>query len=288
MNSSPLTSDLIAQPSLWSMLLMPTESQLDVALYPPLAHEEIIWRSFPLNPNAPTPLRALEDVVYANELLFADFRSITCILDNCPQLPMPSFLSQEQATTVYNASTNVDPEAAAPIQMFNTSVESCRIALRQNDAIKNFFSRTFFNIKFDSAIASLCRNLISNPAYKATGSYSAVVNCIIQRSTLKLIVSATDRILMANTYAYTSDADAAYYILFAVSTLGLDIEQTLIRISSIAGGPQSASSLQSIQRYIPSAAPLPFPMLRHRLSQSALAAPLPLLFNPDPSAEICE
>ncbi len=57
-----LDKDLIAQPQLWSLVLMPGDERLDVALLPPVADEEMIWRTFAFDSATPDRCKALEDV----------------------------------------------------------------------------------------------------------------------------------------------------------------------------------------------------------------------------------
>ena len=53
-----LDKDLIAQPQLWSLVLMPGDERLDVALIPPVADEEMIWRTFAFDSATPDRRKA--------------------------------------------------------------------------------------------------------------------------------------------------------------------------------------------------------------------------------------
>ena len=57
-----LDKELISQPELWRLVLMVSPESLYVALYPPVAREEIMWREFRFDAAAPSPLKALEDI----------------------------------------------------------------------------------------------------------------------------------------------------------------------------------------------------------------------------------
>ena len=90
MNSGKLDKEMISQPELWRLALIVSADRLDVALYPPLTREEIIWRSFAFDPDAPSQLRAIEDIIYANPLLLSDFKRVDCIIDNAVAMPLLS------------------------------------------------------------------------------------------------------------------------------------------------------------------------------------------------------
>lgn len=282
MNSEPLHKDMIAQPELWKLALMLSPDRLDVALYPPVTREEMIWRSFAFDPAVPDRLRALEDIIYDNPLLLCDFRRVDCIIADTPAISLPPALDEEQATAAYDFATDTaSGSPAAPIELFATgSADGAVIAIRQNMDMRSFITRTFYNVRFDCRLAALCRYFTG----RAEAPHTPAVYAVDTGSHLTLIVLDSDRqLLLANEFAYAKPIDAAYYILAVMQQLGLPRLTTAVSISTPAA-TDSLQSLRDILRpHLPQAGSLPFPTLRYRASKATLQAPFSLLIRP-----ICE
>lgn len=280
MNSSILEKDIISQPELWKLSLMLSGSRLDVALYPPVSSEEIVWRSFSLDSRASSPLKAIEDVVYANPLLLSDFKRIDCIIDNVAQLPLPAAVAEnpEMAAHIYNAAAT-EPDNPADPEFFRTADAATTIMVRQDASIKAFLQRTFFNIAFDSRLAALCRFFIMRPEAPAGNT----VYAIARDGVLTLIAVDGHHILCANKFTYSKEIDAVYYILAAMQSLGLDAASTPVFTRGLPE-PDSSSdadmSRQVAARCFGQAGPLPFPTLRYRATRTSLQAPYSLLIRP--------
>lgn len=271
-----LDKDMISQPELWKLSLLLADKHLDVALFPPTVREEMIVRHFDFPAPATDPLRAIEDIIYENPLLFSDFKRVECIIDNCQQILTPADLDPEATARVYSELTTLSPTDhpdALPDepQIFPTGDPTCNVALLQKADIDAFIRRTFYNVRFDSRLASLIRYFLSLPNTPETPS----MFIITRNGRLTLIATKTGRVLMANTFQYRTDADAAYYILACTSSLSLDPADLTLYLS---GGTSALSEI--VAPYIPSISAIPFPMLRHRASKTTLQAPFELIIRP--------
>ncbi len=270
MESSRLDKDIISQPELWRLVILVSESALDVALYPPVVREEMIWRSFPYDSAATSQLKAIEDIVYDNPLLLCDFKQVDCIIDNTSRQILPN-ISDEDAEVLFIANQD---ESEGEIELYGTGFENARVALVQDAQIKAFFRRTFFNIRFDSRVAVLCRYLATNPGSESSQRLYAITRA----HRLTLIVADGNRLLMANDFKFNTDADAAYYILASMQQLGLAQDAAEILISS--SGVPANTLAEILRRYVASVKALPFPMLRYRATKSTLQAPIDLIIRP--------
>ncbi len=282
MNSGRLDKDAISQPELWKLALTVRERRLDVALFPPVTRQEMIWRAFPFDTAAAGTLKAIEDVIYDNPLLLCDFKSVDCIIDNTPELLLPSALPSAQIAGCYDRSiASAKQEATDPfdIETFATGDPDCCVAVCQSPEIRAFFTRTFYNVRFDSRIAALCRYFIIHSSGQQDGPE---VNVILLDKRLTLIVTDRGRLLMANNFSFVKGIDAAYYILASISSLGLDRESVAVCISPAVNEEDSSIS-DILNRFIPHTSPIPFPMLRYRASRLTLHAPFELITRP-----ICE
>lgn len=276
-NSATLEKDSIQQPELWKLALAIGSDRIDVGLYPPLAREEIMWRSFTFDPTAPTPLRAVEDIIYDNPLLFSDFKRVDCIINNVAAIPLPKGISVETAYNIYTQATACGEESISEneIEFFDAGVDNAQIALIQQRDIRAFLLRTFYNARFDSAIASLCRYF----AQKADAPKGPAIYAPINGNRLTLIALDGRRLLMANEFKFEKEIDAVYYILAVTRQLGLDPTNTPVFVSP--GMPDAPEALLTIlTQYMPLTEPIPFPTLRYRASKSTLQAPLSLTIRP--------
>lgn len=273
MESARLDKDMISQPELWKLVLMIGDERLEAGLFPPVAREEMIWRSYRFDPAAPSKLKALEDIIYDNPLLLCDFKQVDCIIDYTSQTLLPAGLDDTSAETLYRACTDTTdlPETYA------TGCSNAVVALSQEPDIRAFITRTFFNVKFDSRIAALCRYFTSEQSrIKGMRMYVPV-----RDRRLTVIALDGDRLLMANDFRFNSDMDAAYYILASMQQLGMDADNATVAVGS--AGSVTDGLMDTLRIYLPEVRPLPFPMLRYRATKHTLQAPLDIIIRP-----ICE
>ena len=269
--SGRLEKGEIAQAELWRLAMVVGSGRVDVALYPPVAREEILWRSFQLNPEAPTPLKALEDIVYDNPLLLSDFKAVDCIIDNVAQTLMPTELDEDQRRAVHLA---LDPQAGGETQMYPTGDPSVAVALSQREDIHDFLCRTFYNAKFDSRLAALCRYFFGNTETDNSGWRFWAP---IRDGRLTLIGARDGRLMVANNYESSAPTDAAYYIMASIVNLGADPRQVRVALGGCGSPAPQVRAL--IEPYVGGVDPLPFPTLRYRATPSTLQAPIDLLIR---------
>lgn len=278
MESGRLDKDMISQPELWRLVLLVGADRLDVALYPPVAREEMIWRSFPYDQAAESPLKALEDIVYDNPLLLCDFRRVDCLLDNNATLLMPAGMEPSAIAAMMRA---VDADAPAGeaidesmLDSYPAGADNAEAVTERDDDLTAFLRRTFYNIRFDSRLGMLCRYFLG----ESTGTKQHRVYVPVRRNRLTVIAFDGDSLLMANDFRFTSDIDAAYYIMASLSNLGIDPAEADINVGTVGASSEELTSI--LRRYIPSLRPLPFPTLRYRASKSTLQAPYELIIRP--------
>lgn len=271
MENGRLDKEMISQPQLWRLVMMLSATSLDVALFPPVQRESIIWRSFPLDPSAESPLKALEDVVYDNPLLLCDFKQVQCIVDNVPQVAVPAALSEEDLELI------LPPEpSAGAVELYSIGDPDVMIALRQDLKINAFLRRTFFNITFESRLASLCRYFL-DAAQAAESAESVSIWAPARDGRLTLIATRGAKLLLANTFTTDNDADGAYYILASMQQLGADPKTASVALGRF--GSPSPGLAERLTPYVADLRPLPFPTLRHRAAPATLQAPLELLIQ---------
>lgn len=278
MNSSILDKDTIARPELWRLVMLIGQRSLDVALYPPVAREEILWRSFNIDPDSPSRLKAIEDTIYANPLLLSDFRRVDCIIDSSRRVIVPPCASPEQYESLLSATTAKD---VVPDAMMDCPTGCEAHLIQETDPeVLPFLKRTFFNAHFHGRIPLLTK-------YFATCCDSMKplrAIALIRDSRLTLIVIDHTRLLVANDFAFSNVTDAAYYLLASLHLLSISPMSDRLDMAIHGESLTAPDTLTAIlRRYIPSIKAVPFPTLRFRASKSTLHIPFPLLILP-----ICE
>lgn len=261
------TLDTVTQPELWRMALLIGRRSLDVALYPPLARDEMIWHSYPYE--EPT-LQAIEEIVYGNPPLLADYKSVVCICDYTPAVVMPSDVDAAQAAVIYNATVGED-DTDEPVALYDCP-GGVSVAIRQPRQIADFITRTFFNVKIQSASA----NRISY--FMESSGPSAAVYAPVEGNRTRVVAVRDGKLLLANDFASRTAADAAYYILWAMGELGLDAATTPVYAGGV--GMHHSELHELLSRYVASASALPMPPLRYRGSKATLEAPFDFLILP--------
>lgn len=272
-----LDKELISQPELWRLVLMVSPESLYVALYPPVAREEIMWREFRFDAAAPSPLKALEDIIYDNPLLLCDFRQVDCLLDTPAYLFVPADTPSDDYELLLSA---VKPDAAsAEVLPQPAGPDAVMLQSLQPD-ITAFLKRTFYNITFRSRL-SLLVNYFSAPQRELTERRAVA---LIDGQRLTLLAFDGRRMLAANDFSFSTSADAAYYVMASLQRLRFDTSDPSDPSFTLAIHGQSMTAdgtLAAILRpYVTNIRAVPFPSLRYRASKSTLQAPFPLLIAP--------
>lgn len=272
MEKNTLDKEMISQPELWRLALLVGKSRVDVALYPPLAREQLIWKSFPLDSYEPDGISGLEDVIYDNPLLINDFKSVSCILDY-PSIAVPAGLDNDLNKDLYLdqvACNNTAPR----VNIYDCGTQNASIAMGSHGKAADFLLRTYYNARFFCRKAEIIKYFLGqNPVKEQPG-----VMVAINSNTLTMIAVEGKRLLMANDFSFHKDVDAVYYILASMICLGLDTETTTVMVAAM--GRDSSELMQLLSRYIARVTPMPFPAMRYRASKDSLSAPLDLLIRP--------
>lgn len=89
MGNAFIDKELIGEPRLYNLAMRLEQDNLHVLLYRPGEPESMVYRAIPLDTPAPTLESRLEETVYDNPLLLADFNHITVIVDTTRYAVIP-------------------------------------------------------------------------------------------------------------------------------------------------------------------------------------------------------
>lgn len=271
-----LDKDSITQSQLWRLALMIDNNFLHVALYPPVAREEIVWRSFPIDPAAPSKLKAIEDIIYDNPLLLAEFRQIDCIIDDDAGLIVPASFNPEHYELLLDSISARTEQTELDIEV--TPIAPNATLLSQPNAdIAAFLRRTFFNISLRPRLPLIASYLIKH----TEGLSEQRAIALMRDGQMTFIAFNGSNLLIANDFKYESPTDAAYYIMASMQQIGLDSSNPDVSVALFGDSLSEPGSLSKVLKpYIAGLCQLPFPTLRFRASKSTIQAPFPLLILP--------
>ncbi len=212
-----LPKDLISQPELWRCVLHITPSRLNVAVVPPVAQEEMVAASLLLNPEAATPLKALEDAVYDNPLLLSDFRSVHCLVETPAHAVVPAELATpDDAPLLLSrmSGTEADPDRTVA----SPEMGGASLLYELPEPLEAFLKRTFFGVSISTPLEEVGKAAVG---MSASGGEPVMIAVADTASAVTLAAARGGGLLLLNTFNVSHPTDAAYYLLASRATLGL-------------------------------------------------------------------
>lgn len=269
----PLGTDLIQQPHTWQLLMEVGPTALAVVAFSPMEHHSMLYESIPYDEAAPTPLRRLEDAVYDNPLLLADFARITVLYDTPRFLPLP-LMPEDDAVAMFRRVFPTDT-SLPPSRVLVTDIETMNltIAFEIPTDILGFIRRTFPSVHIEHHLAPLCRYFKVKHSGRPHGK--TLVN--LRGNRLDIVTLGHEAPLMVNSFRFDTPLDAAYYILSARQRLSLPPTDEIM----IAGDRATRAAITpTLRRYARYVMPAIFPSAMFRAGRASLSAPFELIVAP--------
>lgn len=246
-----LNADMISHPELWRCVMMLSGQQLFVALLPPVASDNMLCAILPLNPDAPTPLKALEEAVYDNPLLLCEFRSTHLLLTGGRFTLVPAELTDaaDRAMMLAQMWPGAEGEALDPADIrASEPIGGATLLWAPDGATVAFMQRTFFGIRISHALECAMRQAVE---LSAGPSYSDGVVLLAPEAPGRLTIASARQgsLLTANTFDFASTTDAAYFTLAAVQAAGLDRQLAEAVIAGSGAAPDAIAP--ALRRYMP-------------------------------------
>lgn len=269
-----LDKDLITQSQLWNMSLLISGKSIETFFTPPVASDEALYRSIPLDPASASRLRAVEDAIYENPLLLNTFRHTTVIVDTDNFVLLPDgFDTPDCASRAMRLTSDTDETPGTTI-IRAAGLDAPALMMGIDSALAGFLRRTFFNIELTHPLAPVA-------AYFTAPDNTRPSLTAVLRPGGRMDITATDSniLLMANTFSYEAVDDAAYFILAARAAIGQTPDIPLF----IAATPEERQLLAAVlTRAVPGInipAALPYPAELWRSGTALASAPLPLILT---------
>ncbi len=271
MADTKLTKETVTDTSMSTLAVRFSPSRLDVMVYSDMAPNSLVSRSMAIDPGPGSWLSAVEDAVYENPLLPAEFRRTVLIVEPEAAMLLPGEAAAEaDAVKILQSTLGGDDRE----WRVDTPVgRNAAIGYGFPTGLMGFIRRTWGP---DSALwcnlTVLSRYFIMNVQ---RGKPSRLfVN--LREGQLDVIAVEHGSIRLANTFDYRTPDDAVYYALACKAQSGLP-EHSDILIS----GPTAVRDqvMPLLRRFIPQVMPVIFPPRMFRAGREAVDLPFDLIVS---------
>lgn len=267
-----LDKDLISDPQLWRLAMRVEKLALQVVLYNTVEDNSLIYRKITLDQTATSPLKALEEAIYENQLLLSDFSRIDCVIDTNEFVVVPSEISSiETQEKIMTASF---PDFKGEMMVSALPELDVAILMGVEREIIGFIRRTFNNPRLHHHLSPLCRYF----SHKSKQGNTIKMYANLRAGNVDLMAFSNNGLLLANTFAYREPMDAVYYILSCRKMLGLDASTDELYL---VGAPSQREAVAPVLReYIAYVMPVIFPSAMFKAGKEAMKAPFDLIVLP--------
>ncbi|MDE6498340.1 MAG: DUF3822 family protein [Muribaculaceae bacterium] len=251
-----LSTATIANPRLWrlGMLLDADAAMLDVVAVSTVEDEPMLCRRIALQ-QSQEPLRALEEAVYDNPLLLADFDAVTLLLRTPHFSVLPASLAAEE-DALEAAAGLLWPQPEHPRRLVTSPVKGTDAAVvtAMPADVAAFIGRTFPD-------ARVMHALVPETAYFAAkarhGAPARVCAAAGPDGVDLMAFSAEGALLGATSYGCTAAADMAYYAGALAQVCGIVSGELQF---FVAGNPGARDAMAgALREFAPNVAPWVIP-----------------------------
>lgn len=258
---------------MWQLVMEPTGSSLCAMAFSPIEHHTLISAEIPYEKGI-SPLKALQEAIYSNPLLLADFRQVTILLPGRRFLAVPGVLDMESSSAAFRTAFPPDSsEGPAELLADDLPGLNTRIITEAQAEYTGFLRRTFNNPRICHALTPLALYFRGKHRNRARGKM--FVNLHSQRC--DIIVLGDDTPLAINSFTVHDPMDAVYYIMAAREGLGISPLEEII----LAGDTRSRGAVApALRRFVRYVMPAIFPSEMFRAGRAALRTPFEMVIAP--------
>lgn len=269
-----LDKDLISDPSIYTMLIRVVRETVDVVIFSPMADNSLIYRSFKSQDDAAETASKLEEVVYDNPLMLADFRRVVILTTGTEYILIPSELTDTDRAAGEQTFKIFYPDWDGLIETSATPLHNATIVYGIARRTASFISRTYPNATVMPHVLPLMRYFSSRSG--RSNSPRLLVN--LRPGQADLIATSGNNLRQAVTIGFKCTADLVYHILSSVQANGLDPHSDSIML---AGDRELRDELTStLRNYHARVMPVIFPPEMFKAGREAMNAPFDLIVTP--------
>lgn len=272
MTTPSALSDKIDRPEIRNLLLRISRSALDVVIYSVVEDNSLIYHRFELDTASPSPLGAIQNIIYDHPAILSDFRRVYCVIETLDYTIVPSQCELPEARKLLF--DTAFPGNKLEMTAGETGTSNALVLSGMEPELRRFINRTFQRVSIVSHIAALCRYAALN----ASHGNKVKMMANIRRNSLDVVVTDGRRLLLANTFAYQKPDDAVYYLLATRQRLGLDARNDEL----ILAGDHAAREILTpiLRNFVARVMPIIFPPQMFRAGKDAMLVPFELITLP--------
>lgn len=270
--STPLTKELVREPSYCRLDLRIGVTALDVMIYNPLEGNSLLLKRCNLSGDDADRLKQIETFIYDNPLLLSDFKTITAIIESRSFMTVPDSIADACDHIALLCEADSDTDRRASVIEDRLDAFGARILTPLPAAMANFLRRTFPNIRLHNALYPFTRYCHSNLSKGNT--VKTFVN--LRARSLDIAVMSSNSLVLLNRFEYRDINDAAFYILSCTEDIADDREEILI------GGEreQRDALMPMLRKFRPYVMPMIFPSAMFKAGADAMKSPFDLIILP--------
>lgn len=270
-----LYRDIIPDPANRTLYLAIGSTAIDVMAYSPLEDNSLFTATIELNPAETSHSAAVEEAVYDNPLLLADFKRVVIVSRQLHHATAPSYVT-EQGVDYTDAMMRPAASASPSQQMIIDELpllEASMVHYMESD-LYNFLGRTFNQPKIIHRLSVITR--YAHGTHRAAGSLTTHVN--ITPGHTDVVIYKGTQLLLVNTFDTPTEVDTLYYIQACREITSTPRENPVI----ISGDRELREKVMPLlRRYIPTVMPAVFPAAMFRSGgQTAMNTPTDLVVLP--------
>ena len=282
MGNALIDKELIGEPRLYRLAMRLETETLHVMLYRTGEPESMVYRAIPLDAPGLTLEGRLEETVYNNPLLLADFERVTLLVDTTRYAVIPDMAAGGDTLFAEVLADRLlpdsDDERQPEVTFTPMSPGGASVAMKLPAQLVAFLRRTFNNPDIYPAIVPLSRYFHDSSRI----GHSGKIYINLRPGSLDLLAFAGDRLDIANTFTFRESADAVYYIMSVRNMLmERDCDDRELLLS---GDDTLREEITSVLReYVGYVMPATYPSTLTRAPKDALKAPFDLII-----IQLCE
>lgn len=267
----PLTKETVPEPLLTRLTLRFGKDTLEVMLYNPLQDQAIIHRRFELPKEKTEHLAAIENFIYDNPVLTAEFQNTKILFDTPDFTILPAEIDDSEliGKTLKAACPDIEQPYEIIINPIAGLDATLVFAVPQN--VINFVRRTFLNADVMHSLVPLSLYFASR--WAAGAPPRMFVN--LRHDEMDVIVTGHGRLLFANRVVIRNPDDAVYYIT------ALDKKVTPVEEILIGGNRELRDDLIGhLRRFHNYVMPMIFPSDMFRAGAESIDMPFDMVVTP--------
>ncbi|MBQ4368001.1 MAG: DUF3822 family protein [Muribaculaceae bacterium] len=259
----------IQRPELWTLQLQVERERIRYTLHNAQEENSLLWGDIPIDNSVGDYLKAVENAVYDNPALLDDYPQVRVLVHSNHFVVMPPSCDEDQARQLFDTAF---PEWDGDYADCLLPQCQVRLAYGTQRGLIGFLQRTFNMPAIYHHLYPLCEH------FNAVNQGSSISRMFLnlRHDSMDMVIYRKGRLQIANTFAFRSLNDAAYFALHAWESCDLNRQRDELQL---AGDHDTRDQLApELRRFIAYVMPAIYPAQALRLSHDATQASIDLIF----------